>query len=133
MPARCSSSSTTSTQSVRFAAHSWLASATLIVCGTVSAGSGRSALTVPGAAAALAAPACLRRLLVGVDADLNGSAAQDSGRVLCTTELGLKCVTRKGKGGFQPEGSERESDVFEKRMLLQPKVVLDSAVDVLEQ
>ena len=56
-------------------------------------------------------------------------------RVLCTTELGLKCVTRKGKGGFPADGNdrEREGELFERRMLLQPKVVLDSAVDVLEQ
>lgn len=54
-------------------------------------------------------------------------------RVLCTTELGLKCVTRMGKSVQPLEGSEKDNDVFERRMLLQPKVVLDSAVDVLEQ
>jgi hypothetical protein len=57
-------------------------------------------------------------------------------RVLCTTELGLRCVTRKGKGALSSEavaGAEKEGNVFEKRVLLQPKVVLDSAVDVLDQ
>jgi hypothetical protein len=47
MPQRCSSSSTTRTQSVRFAAHSWDASDTLMCDGTVSAGVGLSADTVP--------------------------------------------------------------------------------------
>lgn len=51
MPLRPSSSSTTSTQSLRLAAHSWLASDTVIDSGTVSAGLGRSAATVPLAAA----------------------------------------------------------------------------------
>lgn len=52
-------------------------------------------------------------------------------RVLCTTELGLKCVTRKGKNSTSA-GTEGDGDVFERRVLLQPKVVLDSAVDALE-
>ena len=52
MPQRCSSSSTTSTQSVLLAAQSCDASATDICCGTVKAGVGRSAETVP----ALVAP-----------------------------------------------------------------------------
>lgn len=48
----------------------------------------------------------------------------DQGSVLCTTELGLRCMTRRGKA----EGE----DAFERRMLLQPKVVLDSTVDALD-
>lgn len=47
MPLRPSSSSTTRTQSVRLAAHSWLASATVMFSGTVSAGLGLRAATVP--------------------------------------------------------------------------------------
>lgn len=47
MPLRPSSSSTTSTQSVRFAAQSWLASATVMDSGTVKAGLGFNAATVP--------------------------------------------------------------------------------------
>lgn len=50
MPLNPSSSSTTRTQSVRFAAHNWLASATDIFSGTVRAGEGLSAATVPFAA-----------------------------------------------------------------------------------
>lgn len=41
------------------------------------------------------------------------------GETLCTTELGLKCSSRKG------ENEER-------RLLLRPKVVLDSVVDMLD-
>ncbi len=77
-------------------------------------------------------------MLVNADGDLsgngNGNGAQDSGRVLCTTELGLRCVTRrdlKGTSGF-PE-AVAEADLFENRLLLQPKVLLDSAMDVIER
>lgn len=51
IPLNPSSSSTTRTQSVRFAAHNWLASATDMFSGTVKAGEGLSAATVPLAAA----------------------------------------------------------------------------------
>ena len=47
MPLKPSSSSTTKTQSVRLAAQSWLASATVILSGTVNAGLGFNAATVP--------------------------------------------------------------------------------------
>jgi hypothetical protein len=47
IPLRPSSSSTTSTQSVLFAAQSWLASETVRLSGTVRAGLGLSAATVP--------------------------------------------------------------------------------------
>ncbi|KAI1797150.1 hypothetical protein LXA43DRAFT_398670 [Ganoderma leucocontextum] len=73
-------------------------------------------------------------MLVNADGDLNGNGAQDSGRVLCTTELGLRCVTRrdlKSASGY-PEGGA-EADLFENRLLLQPKVLLDSAMDVIER
>lgn len=70
----------------------------------------------------------------------NGIAAGDKNKVLCTTELGLRCVTKKGKSGINGEAAEvldvegkstRSLDVFETRVLLQPKVVLDSAMDAL--
>jgi hypothetical protein len=54
MPLKPSSSSTTKTQSVRLAAQSWLASETVIFSGTVRAGDGRSAATVPFWAVGLA-------------------------------------------------------------------------------
>jgi hypothetical protein len=47
IPLNPSSSSTTRTQSVRLAAHSWLASATVMFSGTVNAGLGLRAATVP--------------------------------------------------------------------------------------
>ena len=47
MPLKPSPSSTTKTQSVRLAAQSWLASATVMLSGTVNAGLGLSAATVP--------------------------------------------------------------------------------------
>ena len=71
-------------------------------------------------------------MLVGADGDLNVTGAQD-GRVLCTTELGLRCVTRrdlKGTSGYPDASAE---DLFESRLLLQPKVLLDSAMDVIER
>jgi hypothetical protein len=52
IPLRPSSSSTTRTQSVRLAAQSWLASATVILSGTVNAWLGFKAATVPFAALA---------------------------------------------------------------------------------
>ena len=54
----------------------------------------------------------------------------NQGNVLCTTELGLRCTTRKGKSAATVvEGEEP----FERRMLLRPKVVLDSTVDALDK
>lgn len=65
----------------------------------------------------------------------NGRAngTPDSGRVLCTTELGLRCTTRRDArtSGFPDTGAE--GDAFESRMLLLPKVLLDSAMDVIER
>jgi hypothetical protein len=51
------------------------------------------------------------------------------GAVLCTTDLGLSCSTRKsvhGLGQGEPEG------YVERRLLLRPKVVLESVADVLD-
>jgi hypothetical protein len=64
IPIRPSSSSTTRTQSVRLAAHNWLASATVILSGTVNAWLGFRAATVPFWAA-LPFPPFLLRLLAG--------------------------------------------------------------------
>ena len=66
----------------------------------------------------------------------NGKAKGDGGKVLCTTELGLKCSTRKTKTITALDSDvlveTKEEDLFERRVLLPPKVVLDSAVDALE-
>ncbi|KAI0833444.1 hypothetical protein BC628DRAFT_1406476 [Trametes gibbosa] len=56
---------------------------------------------------------------------------EDNERVLCTTELGLRCVTRRDSRSSVVEGVE--GDAFESRMLLLPKVLLDSAMDVIER
>ncbi|KAJ3537020.1 hypothetical protein NM688_g6750 [Phlebia brevispora] len=53
------------------------------------------------------------------------------GNVLCTTELGLRCITKKGRPGSG--GILDVEDAFERRILLQPKVVLDSTVDALDK
>lgn len=51
------------------------------------------------------------------------------GSILATTELGLKCTTRKGGS----EVVKAEQDVtLEQRILLAPKVVLESVLDVLD-
>lgn len=50
------------------------------------------------------------------------------GAVLCTTELGLRCSTRKAS--TEALGSQ---ETVERRLLLRPKVILESAVDMLDQ
>ncbi|KAL6307415.1 hypothetical protein BKA93DRAFT_836081 [Sparassis latifolia] len=62
----------------------------------------------------------------------NGRASRESGRVLCTTELGLRCVTRKDTRTFAAE-EVGAGELFESRMLLLPKVVLDSAMEAIER
>jgi len=65
----------------------------------------------------------------------NGGGRVERGNVLCTTELGLRCITRKGTTSnisVNGEGGGKQGDVFERRLLLLPKVVLDSAVDALD-
>lgn len=47
------------------------------------------------------------------------------GAVLCTTDLGLSCSARKS-GGLGQEG------FVERRLLLRPKIVLESVADVLD-
>ncbi|KAI0734110.1 hypothetical protein C8Q72DRAFT_873183 [Fomitopsis betulina] len=56
----------------------------------------------------------------------------DTGKVLCTTELGLRCVTRKSKSG-SAASEDNVEEPFESRILLLPKVVLDSALDALDR
>ncbi|KIK94382.1 hypothetical protein PAXRUDRAFT_828061 [Paxillus rubicundulus Ve08.2h10] len=51
------------------------------------------------------------------------------GAVLCTTELGLRCSTRKASG----EATTASEENVERRLLLRPKVVLESAVDMIDQ
>ncbi|EED77107.1 predicted protein, partial [Postia placenta Mad-698-R] len=63
----------------------------------------------------------------GGDRKVNGDQGQV---VLCTTELGLRCITRKtSKGAASDE--DAQDDLFENRMLLLPKVVLNSGVDAI--
>lgn len=52
------------------------------------------------------------------------------GTVLCTTELGLRCSTHKAVAADATAMSEEN---VERRLLLRPKVVLESAVDVIDQ
>ncbi|KAI0635902.1 hypothetical protein C8Q77DRAFT_600828 [Trametes polyzona] len=56
----------------------------------------------------------------------------EGGRVLCTTELGLRCVTRRETRSSTIEPGA-DMDAFESRLLLLPKVLLDSAMDVIER
>ena len=66
----------------------------------------------------------------------NGASTPDEGHVLCTTELGLRCVTRRDPRASVYAGvdsGEQGADPFERRMLLLPKVLLDSAMDVIER
>lgn len=50
------------------------------------------------------------------------------GIVLCTTDLGIRCYTQKertaGEGGSQ--------STVERRIILKPKVVLESVIDALD-
>ncbi|KAF8653602.1 hypothetical protein AX16_003846 [Volvariella volvacea WC 439] len=52
--------------------------------------------------------------------------AHPKGAILATTDLGLRCITRRG--GSIDEGS---TGVFEQRILLHPKVVLESVLEIL--
>jgi hypothetical protein len=66
-------------------------------------------------------PACM--------ANAFGTFGESSGEVLCTTELGLRCVTRKNArvavDGLLEGG-------FDSTMLLLPKVILEGVADVLD-
>lgn len=62
--------------------------------------------------------------------DAFGEYGHSRGAVLATTELGLRCVTRMGTR--EGVGSEEEV-LLEQRVLLMPKVVLESVLDVLDR
>ncbi|EMD31350.1 hypothetical protein CERSUDRAFT_119913 [Gelatoporia subvermispora B] len=57
------------------------------------------------------------------------SSGRSGDKVLCTTELGLRCITRKSKS-VELQG-DRGGD--ESRILLPPRVVLDSAVEAFDR
>lgn len=77
--------------------------------------------------------------------DAFGDYSETHGRILVTMELGLKCVTRvidtigepvngnSAQGQNEKGGSALvEEGVLESRLLLQPKVVLESVLEVLD-
>jgi hypothetical protein len=53
--------------------------------------------------------------------------ATSRGTILCTTELGLSCTTRKATDASTPTAPAS----VERRLLLPPKVVLESALDII--
>jgi hypothetical protein len=59
-------------------------------------------------------------------ADVFGDYGPSRGTVLCTSELGLSATTRRSSGDV-----DSAEGIIERRLLLQPKVVLESVVDVL--
>ncbi|KAG5651298.1 hypothetical protein H0H81_009151 [Sphagnurus paluster] len=60
--------------------------------------------------------------------DAFGDYVVSHGAILTTTELGLRCTTRlRGSEPLEPH----DSVTLEQRMILQPKVVLESVLDVL--
>jgi len=61
--------------------------------------------------------------------DAFGDYGTSRGIVLCTTELGLRSTTRKGG---REVGKMAEDGTIEGRLLLQPKVVLESVMDFLD-
>jgi hypothetical protein len=56
--------------------------------------------------------------------DAFGDYGTSRGLVLCTTELGLRCSTRKNLGG------SGKVEMVERQLLVRPKVLLESVVDV---
>ncbi|KAH0585365.1 hypothetical protein H2248_008603 [Termitomyces sp. 'cryptogamus'] len=65
----------------------------------------------------------------GKMSDAFGDYVASRGAIIATTELGLRCTTRLRES----ESSEAHDDVtLEQRTILQPKVVLESVLDVLE-
>lgn len=66
-----------------------------------------------------------------------GGYAASKGSVLCTTELGLRCSTRKTVNVKAMDGTAKGVAVngaqgIERTVLLQPKVVLESVAQVFE-
>ncbi|KAH9917818.1 uncharacterized protein B0H18DRAFT_1033174 [Fomitopsis serialis] len=56
----------------------------------------------------------------------------NTGKVLCTTELGLRCMTRKSKRASTASDDNAE-EPFDNRILLLPKVVLNSALEAIDR
>ena len=50
------------------------------------------------------------------------------GYILCTTDMGLQCVTNRGR-----DGKEFNDHTIEKHVVLKPRVVLDSVVSILDR
>jgi len=78
--------------------------------------------------------------------DAFGEYGDSSGKILVTMELGLRCVTRvtenikgpgeNGTGSGHVKGTPNKDNgegKFESRLLLQPKVVLESVLEVLDR
>ncbi|KJA20587.1 hypothetical protein HYPSUDRAFT_142005 [Hypholoma sublateritium FD-334 SS-4] len=65
--------------------------------------------------------------------DAFGEYGESRGKVLATMELGLKCITRVSHGVGRIVGGEDGEAAFEQRLLLQPKVVLESVLEVLDR
>lgn len=61
----------------------------------------------------------------GSGAVMNGTSR---GRVLCTTEIGLQCLTNKGRDN----GKEFNAQTIERRVVLKPRVVLENIVQMLD-
>lgn len=57
--------------------------------------------------------------------DVFGDYGTSRGAILATTELGLRCTTRKPNR----ESGKEEDGLLETRLLLQPRVVLDSVLE----
>ncbi|KAG6848972.1 hypothetical protein H0H93_012355 [Arthromyces matolae] len=60
--------------------------------------------------------------------DAFGDYVPSHGAIIATTELGLRCLTRLRDN----EQSEAQDMTIDQRMILQPKVVLESVLDALE-
>ncbi|KAH8118007.1 hypothetical protein DFH11DRAFT_871185 [Phellopilus nigrolimitatus] len=50
------------------------------------------------------------------------------GRVLCTTEIGLQCLTNRGR-----DGKDFSAQTIERRVVLKPRVVLENIVQVMDR
>jgi hypothetical protein len=69
----------------------------------------------------------------GKGSDARRWAPQKGERVLCTTEVGLVCSTRKdGPKDKEATAQAKRGDVLQRMVLLKPKVVLESVTRALE-
>ncbi|KAF9030864.1 hypothetical protein BDZ89DRAFT_1064427 [Hymenopellis radicata] len=64
--------------------------------------------------------------------DAFGEYGSSRGAILITTEVGLRCSTRKDIPENAGESGSAPVPEVEQRLLLQPKVVLDSVVDLID-